>query len=364
MVKPVGGLGEQFKQIHDRLKDRVDFYVMGFPEEEHEKKPNPKYCDVYDIFPMIGHSALNTIGNQINYFYSSITCPVRPQYIHTLDYTTYVAGVFASRFWKVPLLATMNLSIQELGKLDIRYCNDYDSFDGRAIHDMMEVGEIMGLYCADKIIHVSSNYAKNFPYKEKSVVISNGIDLNFWTKPHNEYKFLGKNKIKIVYIGRFAEAKGMVSLCEANIREDVDLYFVGDERGCESWCYDMVMGKINNKNIFHIDFVYGDEKRDIMRSADAIIMPSLHEPFGIVGLEALASKSILLSSFKDGVNDYLTKDVGIDCGITSQSIEKAINILVEMNQSQTNYRKNKGFEIAKKHDWDLIVEKYYELYTS
>ena len=361
MVKPVGGLGEQFRNVYNRLKNKVDFYIMGFPEE----KEIPNYCSVYDIFPMIEHSAVNTIGNQINYLYSSITCPVKPDIIHALDYTTYVAGVFASRFWKVPLVTTMNLSIQELGKMGMYYCSDYTEYDGQSVHSMMEVSEIMGLFCSDKIIQVSKSYSKNFKeFQKKSVVIPNGIELDFWNKKHNKYKFKGKNKIKVVFIGRFAQMKGIEALCLAKIPSNIDLYFVGDNRGCESWCYDMVMEKCKEPNVFHIDYVYGDIKRDLVKSADAIIMPSIHEPFGIVGLEALASKTILLSSYTDGMNDYLTKDSGIFCGTTKETIEVAFQKLVNLSDVNKEKIKAKGYEIAKKYDWDIIVNKYYELYAN
>jgi len=361
MIKPVGGLGEQFKQLHSRLKDRVDFLIMGFPEEE--KIDN--YCNVYNMYPMIEHSALNTISNQINYFFSSATCPVKPDIVHTLDYTAYTAGVFASRFWKVPLIASMQMSLIQLGKLGIKYCHNYKTFDGQSIHDIIEISENMGLFYADKIIHVSKEYSKNFPeFKNKSQVIPNGIELKFWDTPHNKYNFQGKNKIKVVYIGRFASMKGIKNLCKAQIPKDIDLFFVGDNRGCESWCYDLVMEKCKEENVFHIDYAYGDLKRDIMKSADAIIMPSLHEPFGIVGLEALAAKTLLISSFSDGIREYLTEDVGINCGKRVKTIENSLNRLLTMSDEEKNKRINKGYQVAKKMDWEIIAEEYLKLYQN
>jgi glycosyltransferase involved in cell wall biosynthesis len=363
MVKPIGGLGEQFKQIYTRLKDRVDFYIMGFPEE----KPIDNYCNVANLFPMIEHNGLNTISNQINYFYSSATCPEKPDIVHTLDYTTYVAGVFASRFWRVPLIASMNLSIQELGKQNIHYCRDYSQYDGEAIHNTIEVNELLGLFCANKIIHVSKAYSQKpsfSNFKDKEVIIPNGIDIKYWNTTHKPYQFKGKNKIKVVYIGRFAEMKGIKNLCLAEIPENIDLFFVGDGRGGESSCYNMVMQKCNNKNIFHIDFAYDDEKRDIMKSADAIIMPSIHEPFGIVGLEALASKTLLISSFQDGISEYLSEDVGIYCGTEVDTIESSLYQLLSMGDKEKSIKIDKGYKIAQKFDWDNISEKYYNLYEN
>ncbi len=45
-----------------------------------------------------------------------------------------------------------------------------------------------------------------------------------------------------------------------------------------------------------------------MKEASAIIMPSIHEPFGLVALEALMIKTPLLCSIQGGLSDFLNND--------------------------------------------------------
>ena len=98
-------------------------------------------------------------------------------------------------------------------------------------------------------------------------------------------------------------------------------------------------------------------------AADAVIMPSIHEPFGIVALEALASKSILLSSFVDGMGDFLTEDVAINCGTSKESIEKALDNLINLQEEERVQRIKKGLEICKEYTWEKSAKKLAAIYS-
>jgi glycogen(starch) synthase len=360
--QPVGGLGEQFGHIYKRLNSQIDFQIMGYPEDN----PKENYHGVYNSFPQMQHGSLSTIANQIAYFYASAKCKVKPDLIHAYDWSSYLAGVYASQLFQVPLLCSMQLSVIGLRESGITYCGNYNDADGYWIHTNHEMSEMLGLTFANKIIQVSNAYSKRFPeFENKTVVIENGIEYDFW-KTQSEYKFPfgGKNKRKVVYIGRFATMKGIMPLCEAEIPDDIDLYFVGDRRGGEDFCYQAIKNKCNGVNIFHLGYLRGEAKKSLLQSADAVIMPSLHEPFGIVGLEALASKTVLISSFTDGISDYLTPDVGIDCGKTKETIEDALNIFKNMSDEELIERKEKGYLQAEKYDWNNISKKYFEVYKS
>ena len=164
---------------------------------------------------------------------------------------------------------------------------------------------------------------------------------------YNKFKFPGKGKRKVVYIGRFAVMKNIESLCKASIPEDIDLCFIGDDRGGEEFIYKQMMEKCKEPNVHYLGYLRGQDKMDALKSADAVILPSKHEPFGIVGLEALASNCILISSFVDGITDYLTEDVGINCGLDSWSITNALYDYVNIPEEELSIRKPKGIKNSK-----------------
>ena len=95
---------------------------------------------------------------------------------------------------------------------------------------------------------------------------------------------------------------------------------------------------------------------------DAVIVPSLHEPFGIVTLEALASDNILLSSFKSGMGEYLNEDVAINCGTTPEEISKAILKWSKMSKKQVNDQIKRGHEFLKPFTWENSAAVLHEVY--
>ena len=126
--------------------------------------------------------------------------------------------------------------------------------------------------------------------------------------------------------------KGVQHLLEANVPQDIDLILVGSTNGGDA----EVMQKIDpaikaNNNIHYVGPIYGQEKIDMLNGADAVIVPSIHEPFGIVALEALASKSILLSSRVDGMGDFLDDKNSIIVPPGSYGIEKAFNDFLQLH---------------------------------
>ena len=162
-----------------------------------------------------------------------------------------------------------------------------------------------------------------------------------------------------------SQMKGVFALCQARIPAEIDLIFIGKNEGGDKSTVDAVMEKVKNtSNVHYIGPLFGQDKVDALRSADAIIMPSVHESFGIVALEALASESILLSSFVDGMRDFLTEEVAINCGTDAQSIEYALERLLNMSEEEKAQRRTKGLRVAEEYSWDKAAEKTKELYNS
>ena len=198
----------------------------------------------------------------------------------------------------------------------------------------------------------------------KTTVIHNGINLKEW-QPDGDAKFPGTNKLKVVYIGRYAEMKNIKALLRCKLPAEMDLIFIGDERGGNPDLFnEMIMYCANNKNAFYIGPKYGQEKINLLNASDAVIIPSIHEPFGIVALEALASKSVLLSSFVNGMADFLTDESAINCGTTPESIETALNTLIKLTDSQKSKYINAGLKVCQAHAWEIQAEKMAKVYDS
>lgn len=360
--KPVGGLGVQFKNLYSRLSDKIDFYVVGFPEGE--KNEVKHYRPAINPTPGVGMGSALTLMGHIVYLSEGLEYP-KPDIVHAYDWTTYLSGYYLAKYHKVPLLLTMQLSVKGLHEAGIAQCVDYGSIDGKVLHDLHYNHERFVLSKADKIINVSQGYTKHTEgFEDLTVIIPNGIDLNEWV-PKNKMELPGENRHKIVYIGRFVKMKALDILSKANIPKEIDLILIGDPTYGETEINQGLVDMVEKQdNVYYIGPQYGQDKVDILHSADAVIMPSRHEPFGIVALEALASKSILLSSRIDGMGDFLDDSNSIKIELTVEGIEKAFYDYLALTEEQKQSIIKNGLETCKKYNWDDIADQYYEIYKS
>jgi len=359
--KPVGGMGIQVSHLTEALEKDFHFDLIGYPEDD----PPANYIGVKNPLPKIPHSALTTLASQIAYFAVAEKLP-KPDLVHAQDWSTYLAGVYTAEHFNVPLVVSMNLSVIMLETIGVIFAKDFGAWDGYWLHRTHCEIELLGLRKAKKIVHVSNGYRKRFKhiaeFDKKTVVVPNGIDLMAWQK-FKPKKLPGHAKLKVVFLGRPAIMKGVIPLCQAKIPEEIDLIFISPETGGEFDTFQEIIKKTENeKNVHYIGPLFDQEKIDALGSADAVIMPSRHEPFGIVALEALASRSILLSSFVDGMSDFLTDHVAINCGTTKESIEKGLKKLVEMSEVEKNRRIEKGLEICREYSWENAARKMKSVY--
>lgn len=364
--KPTGGMGVGLAHTLPLLQDEFDVDVVGFPEDG----AAAYYRGVSNPIPSITHNPIVMLMGQVTYMTEALrgSCP---DCVHAYDWSVYVAAYHIAKHFNVPLVVTMQLSINLLGQLGMSYTLELDkkSADAVVMQDALQKCELFGLEKADRIIQISNAYAKYFAtvpgLAEKTTVIPHGIDMKAWLHITERPQLPGAAKIKVAYIGRFAPMKGIRSLCQANIPKEIDLIFIGDVTFGDPMLVNMIRDKVaRNSNVHLLPAMYDQDKINILNAVDAVIMPSVHEPFGIVGLEALASKSIILSSCRDGLGDFLNEEVAINCGIEAPSIERAFNQLVQMSEEEKQLRIARGLEICAQYDWKLIVAKLKEVYRS
>lgn len=358
LEKPSGGLGEQMQNIVRELKDKVDYYICGYPEKNNIEN----YRSVISPIPTFHHAALTTIYGQSIYFLESLKFKKDFDIIHACDWSTFYAGILCSWHFEKPLVCTVNLSLQQLNKANIFYCHDPSTIDGSYINGLQILFEQMGLHYANKIIHVSEYYANLYEdHKNKTIVIHNGLDLKKWKKEKNSKFLCGKNKTKFCYIGRASAMKGLDTILKSHIPEDVDFYFVVSDKNAEEPIFSNIKNKCNNKNIFHIQGLYGQDKIDFLHEMDAIVMPSIHEPFGIVALEALASESILITTASGGIKE-IVKDIDYIHIENSNDLNNAYNKIKYLSNEEKEKIKQKGKNHVSKFDWKIQSNKLYDVY--
>jgi glycosyltransferase involved in cell wall biosynthesis len=275
--------------------------------------------------------------------------------VHSFDASTSIQGRALANMLHVPHIMTLQLSMSWL----IR--NFYSSSP-----DLVSTIELSCMEMADVCIHVSHEYLMKYGIlNQNSFYMPNGIDFDSWqATPHEQIDLPGRpGAKKLCYIGRYAEMKNIPGIIQSKIPDDVDLYFIGGPTGGQDEIFKLMHDFVENTpNAYYLGVKHGSDKINTLRAMDAVIVPSLHEPFGIVCLEALASGCTLLSSFKSGMGEYLTEEVAINCGVTPEEITKGIETWLSLSESEKQTRRDNGHELCKRYSWHnsaVILEKVY-----
>ena len=134
--------------------------------------------------------------------------------------------------------------------------------------------------------------------------------------------------------------------------EEVDLLIVGDgpaKAYFEELGEKLMPGRLRVEKIPHSEIVR------YYKSADVFTLPSLDEPFGIVYIEALASGLPCVAT-DDAARREIIGEAGVVC-----DVEDADAYAEAFRKALVTDWGNKHLEQAKKFDYSVVGEKYYQM---
>ena len=104
-----------------------------------------------------------------------------------------------------------------------------------------------------------------------------------------------------------------------------------------------------------------EDMTDFYKSIDCVIMPSIHESFGLVPLEAMSFCKTCIVSNNIGFAELIDEASGFKFNRLSfvdfvKTILKFGEIFYKEPEKLNNIRKN-GWEISKEHSWETFVDK-------
>lgn len=306
LKKPAGGIVPHFLGLQRHVA--ADYHVLDFADA--------RVCTALAPGKTVRSDML--FQRQLCFLREYIRNPVEVDLVHAFDWSTSLAGLAIADALDVPCVVTLQLSLAHCVRAG--YYADPDMFMP------LVVAETDAMQQADAVIHVSQEYLQMFGMlNPNNHYIPNGIDLDGW-EPTATYPLPGDPaKFKLGYLGRFAEIKNIPALLAAELPENCELYLVGPKQGGDPALLDIVREHCAEQPRKHyLGPLFGQEKINWLHSLDALIVPSTHEPFGIVCLEALVCGIKLLSSFQSGMGYFLHDDVALNCGTTAESIAAAV----------------------------------------
>lgn len=171
--------------------------------------------------------------------------------------------------------------------------------------------------------HMSSELQHSFALPgDKTVVIPNGTDPKLFDFDFEATSFRSSfaaphDKI-VLFVGRLVVEKGVQVLLDAAPKilsacPDTKFLIVGTGYHQEELKRQASYLGIQN-HVNFLGYVSDEELRKLYKIADAICIPSLYEPFGIVALEGMAAKVPVVVSDTGGLSDFVQNMV---TGITT-----------------------------------------------
>jgi len=204
--------------------------------------------------------------------------------------------------------------------------------------------------------------------KEHIKIIPNWIDLeNFRRRKINKKKILEKygleNKKTLLYVGRVHESKGIQYVIEAIRNVDINFLIVGR---------DAAFSEKLNKRIKElglsrrIKLLLGVDDKKLMEMyalADAFVLFSSWEGFGIVILEAMASGLPVIVSDRGALPTLIkNKENGLIAKFPDvKELERQIKLLFEDKKLFNKIKKN-SLAFVKNFKYSKIAKRYEELY--
>ena len=385
------GSGVYFTNVIDGLKDfnveqaavyaTTPEYNFNFVDEKFEVEFQGE-----DIsFPIVGMSDImpyeNTLyKNMTDEMFESWQKAFRKKLIQARE-TFKPDVVITHHLW---ILSSMVCDIFEYEKV-LGVCHNTDIRQAEK-NPVMKEKYVLNLGKLDKILALSSGQideiAEEFNYPKENIInLGAGYNEKVFF-PLKEYP--KKDKVEIVYAGKFDESKGFFELIKAfRILEtkvdNIEIELIGNLKEQDRDRVERLVGDSKNINIYNaMDQVHLGE---IMREKDIFILPSYFEGLGLIAVEALGSGLRVVATEIEGLIEFLgdkinnsdiieyiamptiydtDKAVEAEKPAFIERIVDALELMIKRTRKQREIPKELMEEI-KRHSWKSKIETIHNL---
>lgn len=173
----------------------------------------------------------------------------------------------------------------------------------------------------------------------------------------------------ILFVGNVIEAKGLLELVEAfamlqESAADSQLYIVGSRK--DSTFESKIKSLIQERAIEGINFVDPVGQEDLalwMAAADVLALPSYHEGFGLVALEAMAVGTRVVATNVGGLPYLLADGGGIlveakDANALANGLEQALR------SESTLFKPENAQQKVSENSFEAILDRLLQIYRS
>ncbi len=367
----IGGISRHIFYLSQELADlgnEVYIITLDFPNTPLEEHLNNVH--IYRVKVEFPSYDFLTWVYAFNHFFEKKVAMLSQSYdiIHIHDWLVALAGISLKYFLKKPLLLTLH-SIEKgrVGSISSPVSLVIDSIEWWATYE------------AKKII-TTTNFMKqeiisHFKVPDNKIeIIFNGIkvedfDINVDKIEVKRRLGFSENCKIVLFIGRITEQKGIKYLIEAaplvlKNNNNVRFVIIGD-----GWQINEIKQRINDLNLgwaFRLTGHIDDHNlKQILKSSDVLVAPSIYEPFGIVALEGMAAGIPVIVSDIGGFREIVENNVD-GLRINPFNVHELASAILSIinNENFATYLVNNAKNKVLKFSWKEVARKTLEVYKS
>lgn len=218
----------------------------------------------------------------------------------------------------------------------------------------------------DKIILLSKNTKKEF-LEHGFVENKLSVLYTFHSYGKSDLELVYKQKfeepIQLLFVGSIDKRKGVIDLLNAlaiTDNKNIKITFCGSNN--DQKIYDLFKKSVDSsKNINYVGYVQGEEKVNIFKQSDVLVLPSYGEGLPIVIMEALHYGCGIISTCVGSIPEILADKE--NCYFFNPGdIKQLVNILNALNHNAINEMKIKNIELSNKFTCQNNIEQLCSIY--
>ena len=179
-----------------------------------------------------------------------------------------------------------------------------------------------------------------------------------------------ESNLYFIYVGNAYPHKNLKRLIEAmvslnkKVKENIELYLVSSRNVFTKRLEKLIMKLEAEDYIKLLGFVPDEKLKVLYKRSLAFVFPSISEGFGLPGLEAMNSQTLVACSdilvFKE-----IYKDVPIYFNpFDVNSISDSMKLILDMDPEAREKRIEKGLALTKTYLWSKMAKETLEVYRS
>ena len=288
--------------------------------------------------------------------------PWRPDVVHAHDWLVAHPAIALSEFYDVPMVSTIHAT--EAG----RHSGWVSGSLSRQVHAV----ESWLVRESDSLITCSSSMSEEItelfgPGLAETTVIRNGINAARWPFARRRAR---TGPPELLFVGRLEYEKGVHDAIAAlpRIRRahpGATLTIAG-EGTQQDWLVEQARKHRVLKATRFVGRLDHDELLAVLHRADAAVLPSHYEPFGLVALEAAAAGTPLVTSNIGGLGEaVIDGETGMSCPPRDVTrLAKAV--IAVLNDPAASQRRAKAARqrLTSDFDWQTVADETAQVYLA